>query len=96
MKSHDIRISDENPHNSVTAIKEPLHLDSLWQLFSGNEFPEKTQSRFCLLLLFYQNQSKRYLYSMILVVLFTNKGLLLSILYFHCVYVHLFILRHSY
>ena len=46
MKSHEIRISDENPYNSVTAVKEPLGLDALWQIFSGNDVQEKTQSNF--------------------------------------------------
>ena len=45
MKSHEIRISDENPNNSVTAVNEALGLDSLWQIFSGNGINDKTQSK---------------------------------------------------
>ena len=45
MKSHEIRISDENPNNSVTAVQDEFGLDSLWQIFSGNEVENKTQSK---------------------------------------------------
>ena len=45
MKSHEIRISDENPYHSVTAVMDGLLLESLWQVFSGNEIEDKTQSK---------------------------------------------------
>ena len=43
MRSHNIRISDENDFHSVTAVSEEFDLENLWVVYSGNDFPVKTQ-----------------------------------------------------
>ena len=44
LTSNSIRISEENPHNAITAVPDALELTSLWQVFAGNDSPMKTQS----------------------------------------------------